>query len=146
LHNQQRAHSHRIIGSAFYDLMIVGAILMIAGAMALPINQLITGDASDGSYVLFQLYLVAVTFAYYLYFWKRWGQTVGMKAWRIKIISLTDQNLTWFQLFKRAIAAIPAYLLALVGVLWQYWDKDQLNWSDRASQTKLVYLPKQKKA
>lgn len=142
--NYTRAHSHRLIGSVIYDGLVIMGILMIAGAMALPVNQWITGDTSDGSYLLYQVYLLVVVLSYFLYFWKKSGQTVGMKAWRIKLISREDSPLTVKQLLLRLVVAIPAYLLLFLGVLWQYWDKDQLNWQDRASKTKIVYLPKKK--
>lgn len=117
-------------------------LLMVAGALALPLNHLITGDAADGSHPVFQIYLIAVFFGYFIYFWKRSGQTVGMKAWRLKLVSLDSTPLTWQQLSVRLLVAVPAYLLLGLGVLWQYWDRDHLNWHDRASRTKLVYLGK----
>lgn len=142
MHHYERAHSHRIIGSVIYDGLIMLGLLMIAGALALPINNLLTGDPSNGSHPIFQLYLLIVFFGYYLYFWSRSGQTVGMKAWRIKLIPINGDRLTWHQMALRMLAAVPAYSLLCLGAVWQYWDRDQLNWQDRASGTKLVYLGK----
>lgn len=138
-----RAHSLRIIGAAAYDALVMLGLLMITGAVTLPLNQLLTGDASDGSHLLTRLILLSVLFGYYLYFWTRSGQTVGMKAWRLRLISQDDHPLTLKRLLIREITAIPAYLL-VVGVFWQYWDSDELNWHDRASGTRLVYLGKKK--
>ena len=143
---QTRAHSHRIIGSAIYDGLVLMGVVMIAGAFFLPLNQFITGDPSDGSHPIFQLYLVLVVVGYFFYFWKKSGQTVGMRAWRIKLVNVNDQSITLKQLTVRLIVAIPSYLLLLAGVLWQYVDSNQLNWQDRASGTKLVHLPKKKYA
>ncbi|WP_040557465.1 RDD family protein [Reinekea blandensis] len=138
-----RAHTLRAVGAVIYDGLIMLGLLMIAGALALPVNRLLTGDASDGSHPLFQIYLLLVLSGYYLYFWKRSGQTVGMKAWRLKLVAQSDEPMTIRQLLIRQVTAIPAYLL-IVGVFWQYWDKDELNWQDRASGTRLIYLGKKK--
>ena len=140
----QRAHALRIIGSALYDGLILLGLLMVAGFLAVVLHKLITNEDAIGQALWFQLYLLVVIAAYFIYFWQRSGQTVGMKAWRIKLINLADQPLTVGRLTVRWITAVPAYCCFLLGVLWQYWDKDQLTWHDRLSHTKLVYLPKAK--
>lgn len=117
-------------------------VIMIAGAFFLPLNQLITGDPSDGSHPIYQFYLVFVVLFYFFYFWKKSGQTVGMRAWRIKLITQNDQPLTIKQMAVRLLVAVPSFLLLFAGILWQYIDSSQRTWQDRASGTKLVHLPK----
>lgn len=141
----RRAHSHRIVGSAVYDGLILLGLIMVAAALALPVNYVITGDAANGSHPLFRLYLVTVVALYFGYFWKKSGQTVGMKAWGIKLVNLREAPLTWRQLAMRLLVAIPAYLLAGIGIVWQYIDHHGLNWQDRASETRLVRLPNKKR-
>jgi uncharacterized RDD family membrane protein YckC len=139
------AHAHRIIGSAFYDLLIILGLLMIAGFIAVGIYHFITGkEAIPANNLLFQLYLLSVISGYFLYFWKHSGQTVGMKAWRIKLVNLKNESISVKQLVIRQLVAIPAYCLLFIGVLWQYWDKSRLSWHDHASSTKLIYIPKKK--
>lgn len=138
-----RPHIHRLIGSALYDLLIILGLLMIAGFLAVGAYYLMTGEESiPENNLFFQLYLLAVISGYFLYFWKKSGQTVGMKAWRIKLISQYDRQLGFKSLLLRQVTAIPAYGLLFLGVLWQYWDKAGLNWQDRASGTKMIYIPK----
>ena len=138
----QRAHSHRIIGSAIYDGLVILGLLMIVGFVAVGIHYWITGAEAIEYSLLFQLLILAVIIAYYAYFWRASGQTVGMKAWRIKLMSLDDQAITASQMALRILVAFPAYACLLLGVLWQYWSADQLNWHDKASRTKIIYLPK----
>lgn len=141
----QRAHSQRIIGSAIYDGLIVLGLLMIAGFIAVLLNYWLTGDKTINEYkIVFQLYLLITVIAYFLYFWQRSGQTVGMKAWRIKLINLDDGHFTYPQLILRLLTAIPAYGCLFLGVLWQYINTQQLNWHDMASHSKIVHLPKVK--
>lgn len=141
----QKAHSHRILGSVIYDTLIIMGLLMIAGFIAVGIHKLVTGQDTLEHSPVFQAYLLLVIALYFLYFWKRAGQTVGMKAWSIKLVNLADQPLSYQQLIIRWLVAIPAYACLLLGVLWQYWSRDGLNWHDKASNTKLVFMPKPKK-
>ena len=67
----------------FYDSLLIVAILFVATAVALIFNQ---GEAIETS-SYFNLYLVLVIFAFYAWFWSKSGQTLGMKVWKIKVIS-----------------------------------------------------------
>lgn len=138
-----RAHSHRIIGSVIYDTLISLGILMIMGFIAVFIHFLITGEESisANNNWAFQVYLLISILCYFFYFWKKSGQTVGMKAWKLKLISTRPTEITFAQLAVRVIVAVPAYGFLLLGVLWQYADKRQLNWHDIASHTKLIHIP-----
>jgi uncharacterized RDD family membrane protein YckC len=140
----KQAQAHRIIGSAIYDGLVVMGLLMIAGFIAVLINKLLTGEESIGSNPAFQLYLVLVIVGYFLYFWNKSGQTVGMKAWRIKLINQETTTITNKQLLIRLMVAIPSFLLCGLGVLWQYIGKQKLNWQDIASNTRIVHMPKTK--
>jgi uncharacterized RDD family membrane protein YckC len=139
----QKTPSHRIIGSALYDWLIILGLLMIAGFLAVQLNLLLTGaEAIEPHNRLFQVYLLTVIVGYFFYFWHRSGQTVGMKAWRIRLVALDGGALSVRQMSLRMLGALPAFGLCLLGVLWHYWDKSGLNWHDHISQTKLVYRPK----
>lgn len=141
---QAKASSIRIIASAVYDALIILGLLMVAGAIAVGVNYLMTGqEAISQNNLIFQFYLLTVISSYYLYFWSKSGQTVGMKAWRLKVINLAAEEKPGIgQLLLRQLVAIPAYGCLFLGVLWQNWDPAQLNWHDRASRTKLIYIPK----
>jgi|TARA_B110000503_G_scaffold89421_1_gene135403 uncharacterized RDD family membrane protein YckC len=135
--------SYRILGSAIYDWLVILGLLMIAGFMAVQLNLLVTGaEAIAPHNRLFQVYLLGIIIGYYFYFWRRSGQTVGMKAWRIRLVTLNDESLTWRHMSLRMLGAVPAFGVGLLGIVWQHWDKAGLNWHDHISQTKLVYRPK----
>jgi len=117
-------------------------LMMIAGFIAVGVNRLVTGQETIENSPLFQIYILVLIISYFFYFWHRSGQTVGMKAWRIKLISQDQTPLTVKKMSIRIIVAVPSFCLLLIGVLWQYLDKSDLNWQDHASQTKLIYMPK----
>ena len=79
---------------------------------------------------------------FYFIFWRRGGQTLGMQAWRIKLVDLTGARADTGQLIMRLLAATLAYGLFGLGLAWRFVDRDGLYLHDRMSGTKLVQLPK----
>jgi uncharacterized RDD family membrane protein YckC len=122
----------------FYDSLILFAILFFAAALAQPI-------INDKINIFFQLYLLLVSFLYFAMSWKRGGQTVGMKAWRIKLQSTNGELVTWQQVTIRFFVAIISWITA-VGFVWAIVDKENRTWHDILSNTQLVFLPHKKKS
>ena len=74
----------RRLGALLYDLLLIVAIWMGTLFVWVSVSG---GEAVQG--VLVQLVLVAEWLAFYLFFWRRQGQTLGMAAWRIFVV---DEN------------------------------------------------------
>jgi uncharacterized RDD family membrane protein YckC len=86
-----------------YDSFLIAALLFIATAILLPFNH---GNAITGP--MYNLYLVCVIFIFYGFFWRKGGQTLGMKAWKLRIIDEYGYNPAWSIGFLRLlIAAFP---------------------------------------
>ena len=79
---------------------------------------------------------------FYFIFWRRGGQTLGMQAWRIKLVGINGARADTGQLVTRLFAAILAYGFFGLGLAWRFVDRDGLYLHDRISGTKLVQLPK----
>jgi len=90
-------------------------------------------DATHGweRYVL-QVFILVVFAAYFLWCWLRGGQTLAMKAWRIRLAGVSPGK------------ALYRFLLALVFVptgislLWALFDRDKQFLHDRLAGTRLV--------
>jgi len=89
-------------------------------------------------------YEVAVVLGFYCYFWRRNGQTLGMQAWRLRLDSASGGRPSLRQCLLRALAGLPALLLAGLGYWWIWIDRERCAWHDRASKTRVVVLPKRK--
>jgi uncharacterized RDD family membrane protein YckC len=113
----------------FYDTLLLFSILFFAAGLVQPITN---GKVS----ILYQLYLFLVCFLYFAMSWKRGGQTVGMKSWRIKLQSTTEDAVTWQQVTIRFFMAIISWF-TVIGFI--------LTWHDSVSKTQLVLLPHKKK-
>jgi len=126
----------RRLTAMLYDGLIVIALLMFATAIVLPFNQ---GDAFSAGNVLLQLYLALVILGFFVVFWRFGGQTLGMRAWKIKITnSRSNSPPSFAQLVVRAVVAVPALLLGGLGLWWMLIDGEKRALHDRASQTHLV--------
>ncbi|MGB5446397.1 MAG: RDD family protein [Psychromonas sp.] len=104
-----RANFFRRLGAYLYDLFAVMALLMFAGIFAVLIVILANKlglinldayvDVADflASSQLFALYLAAIVIAFYGYFWTKAGQTIGMKAWRLRVQNSDGSNISFTQ-------------------------------------------------
>ncbi len=61
-----------------------------------------------------QAWLFTVIGAYFVFFWCRSGQTLAMKTWRIRVLSLQGKTLTWRQAVIRYLSAWMLFLPAIV--------------------------------
>ncbi len=122
-----------------YELLLVTAVLFIA---SLPFLYLV-GDAETGwRHYAFQLYLVGVLFAYFSAFWRRSGQTLAMKTWRIRLVDLNGGRVSLKQSALRFVLALLGLALAGVGFWWALFDRDRQFLHDRLAGTRLVRVPR----
>ncbi|HEY5851592.1 MAG TPA: RDD family protein [Lysobacter sp.] len=75
--------------------------------------------------------------------WRRGGQTLGMRPWRLQLIGNDGAAPGWRALMTRYTVGTASLLLAGLGFWWAWFDRDRLTWHDRASGTRMVRLPKQ---
>jgi uncharacterized RDD family membrane protein YckC len=93
-------------------------------------------DATAGwlRYAL-QAFIVIVFAAYFLRCWLRGGQTLAMKAWRIRVVDITPGKA--LLRFIYAMIFVPTGL----SMLWIFFDKDRQFLHDRLAGTRLVLVP-----
>ncbi len=91
---------------------------------------------------LFQAGLFASLIGFYCFFWLRSGQTLGMQAWRIKLIGESGHSLTLARCLLRCVLASAGMLLLGLGYWWMLFDRERRTLHDRLSHTRVVQLPK----
>jgi len=122
----------------FYDALLLLSALLIATAIAL----IVTKGALHAHNPFFRTALFLTCFAFYAWFWLHGGQTLGMRAWRLRLQGLDGRPITIWQALLRFLVAIPSLALADLGFLWMLVDKDKMTWYDRFSESVIVRLPK----
>ena len=121
----------RIFGSILYDIIALAAIWFFA-ALFVVIFRL--GEAVDAGNVLFMIYLLAVAYIYFGFCWTRSGQTLGMKSWKIRLVtSETNQTIGWMQAATRCAAALLSFSALGLGFLWAIFDHKSRTWHDLLS-------------
>lgn len=85
---------------------------------------------------------IGATGLYAVISWRRGGQTLGMRPWRLKVVGRDSQPPRWGALWVRYAVGMASALLGGLGFWWAWVDKDRLAWHDRLSGTHLVRLPK----
>ncbi len=75
------------------------------------------------------------------YFWRR-GRTLGMQAWRLRLVNLSGGPVTWKQVLIRFGGAVVGALCLGIGYLSMLWHPERRCWHDRWSHTAVVLLPK----
>ena len=126
--------ARRVLAMA-YDALVVVALLMIATLVALPVTG--TGVRA-GLDPLFSLYLLAVWFAYFGWCWRHAGATLGMRAWRVRLVTRDGKPPGWsFCALRFAVAAAAGLALGL-GFAWSLFEPKKRCWQDLATHSFLV--------
>lgn len=130
-----------------YDgLLIFGLLLLASMMVTLPVGILL-GEAAANALPgnpWFRLWLALVPPLFFVLFWLKGGQTLGMRSWRLRVIRDDGQPLAWRDALKRLVGALLSWLPLGLGYLWILVDRDRLAWHDRLSGTRLVLLKKRK--
>ncbi|WP_312709923.1 RDD family protein [Stenotrophomonas sp.] len=132
----------------FYDLWPVLALWMLAGTV-FTVAYTISGHAQRENIAPFSawqwlLWAVCwgITGAYATASWRRGGQTLGMRPWRLKLETRDGTPLQRGQLWRRFTVGTLSLLLGGLGFWWAWVDRERLTWHDRASGTRMVRVPK----
>jgi uncharacterized RDD family membrane protein YckC len=113
------AGSFRRLAAAIYDGLLLLGLLMIttAALQGFTGGEAITYRSVGAWEYVYRAAMVALVVAYYGVAWTRRGQTLGMKAWKLRTQRADGTKLRWADVFRRLGCAAPLYLLAIVGVL-----------------------------
>jgi uncharacterized RDD family membrane protein YckC len=141
----------RIFASMGYDSLLLAAISIVYGAIVVGVDVALFGQPEAGQRIQWSLlakiiitlgwFLVLMFF--YIFFWQKFGQTLGMKTWRIQVVDAQNHQLISFsQACKRSLVAWLSLTCFGVG----YWCKlihpKQRLLHDLASGSKLILLNK----
>ncbi|MBK1643289.1 RDD family protein [Thiocapsa imhoffii] len=133
----------RRIGALLYDSVLLLGVLMLALMLIVIPYGLLTGGSPDEQplmRLLMQLYLLAVIIGFYVFFWTHGGQTLGMRAWRFRVIRDDGETLSTRDALARVGWATLSLMPAGLGLIWCLFDRDGLAWHDRRSGTRVVML------
>ena len=118
-----------------YDTVAVLALLMGATALLLAAGFRDLNAARDPG---FALYLGLVWFAYFGWCWHRGGMTLGMRAWRVRIVTVEGRLPGWGRCLARFLASLLSAALLAAGFLYALFNEERCCWHDRVTGTRLL--------
>lgn len=141
----------RRFAAMIYDSLLLMALALAYGAVVVLLNVLLQGAPAEGEKLHWGLWrlpvfmgMLMVMVGFFCFFWRRSGQTLGMRAWRLKLVdqdSAAPASLK--QCVLRAVLA-PASLLCLgLGYFWRWLDPQGHTFHGRMSRTRVLVLPKE---
>lgn len=133
----------RRLAALVYDGFLLAALLMVftGGALFFTHGAAIAPTTAGAWVYVYRGGLVLVIASYYALNWLRSGQTLGMRAWRIRAVKDSGETLTWNAVILREGFGLLAWMPAALGVLWLYFDPEHLALHDRLSKTRVIHLP-----
>ena len=135
------------LAAIIYDLFLIIALFFVLGIIVSSITtfafnhgQAIT--ASHPFYLLQQFLLlftfIACGFLFYAWFWTHGGQTLGMKTWKIRLISDNGKPVSWKQASIRFLVGLFSCAFAGLGFISAIWHRDKKTWHDHISKSHLI--------
>jgi uncharacterized RDD family membrane protein YckC len=122
-----------------YDSILLCALLIMVSYLYFTVADYVFGyrieQVNQG--VIYQLYLFAWVYVYFVFPWQRRGQTLGMRTWKFRLSSQTDQSVSFKQANLRFFLALLSWLLLGLGFLWRFFNSQHLTLHDHFSGTYL---------
>jgi uncharacterized RDD family membrane protein YckC len=153
----------RRLAAMVYDSLLIFAVLVIIGATTLPFTN---GLGISRDNIVFKFYLFGALYAFLGWFWTHGGQTLGMRAWKIKLLQRNGYPVTWhlaffyylvslpmwgFLIFAIAVNAgiiptpaflahSPHWILYSLALVWFVIDHLPNNWRERVAGLRMVVV------
>jgi uncharacterized RDD family membrane protein YckC len=132
----------RRLAAMAYDLVLLFGMLMIAVTLVVVPYDLLAGTPFPHEERLhalgLQLYLIGVIGLFFVFFWVRGGQTLGMRTWHFQLVREDGTDLRKRDALARLAWAVVCLAPAGAGFFWMLLDRDSLTCYDRLSHTKPV--------
>jgi len=118
-----------------YELLLLAGVAFFAALLFLG-----TTGASPRGWTrhAFQVYLFLVIGLYYVGSWRRRGQTLAMKTWKLRLVGADGARITLRQAMLRYACAWPCLLLGGIGILYAPFDRQRQFLHDRLAGTRIV--------
>ena len=121
-----------------YDTLLLGALWMGMTAVWIAVTR----EAVATGSLAFRLYLVAIALAFFGGFWVHGGRTLGMQAWRLRVVNHHGDTIDWLTALIRFAGCLLSWATLGVGFLWAVVDGEGRTLHDRLAGTRVVLMPR----
>jgi uncharacterized RDD family membrane protein YckC len=126
------------LAALVYDNLLLIALWMLGTLAILPLTG---GEAIPPGNPYYLAYLFTIDYLFFCWFWTHGGQTLGMRAWRLRLESLDGSPVGLVRATRRWLLAIPSWLCLGAGFFWILFDRRHLPWYETHSNTRVVIVP-----
>jgi len=139
----------RRLAAMLYDSLLVFAIWIMVGFAVMSAFGLEEARTLEGDIVVLDTLVKNTLFAamllsaflFFGFFWTQSGQTLGMQAWRVRVLQNDGAAITWKQAAIRFASAPPSLLLLGLGYWYCLLDPARRSVPDLLSGTRIVRAP-----
>ncbi len=129
----------RRLAAMIYDTFLVISLFILGTFFFLLFTH---GNTIEVGNRYYQWFLILVGLSFFIGCWGYRGQTTGMAAWHLRLISTSGKPLSYSQATIRAFFAVLTLLLGGIGLWWALWDRQHLPLYDRLAKTRLILVTK----
>ena len=121
----------------FYDLLLIAGILLSYTLLIVIINGGAISSILGSNLMLLSYFLIS--FIFYIYFWYfNEGQTLGMQAWKIKLVADDNQAISIKSMLIRLVLGLLFGSIAGLNFFVILFRSDKRSLNDIYSKTKIV--------
>ena len=131
------AHAGWRLLALTYDLLPMIPLLFLVSALFLWLNGGRTIEASPTLQWMDSLATWLLVGAYFVFSWRRGGQTIGMRPWRLRVVAGNGRPARTHALWLRYLVATATLGL---GMLWSLFDPQRRALYDIAADTAFVRM------
>lgn len=124
-----------------YDAFLLLALWFLSTAVLVALNG---GEALPPlmAQLILLPFIFIVSCTFYSWFWIHSGQTLGMKTWKIRLVSEQGKAVDLKQSLLRILAALLSISCLGLGYIWLLFDKRRCTWHDHLSRTRVIDVSK----
>lgn len=135
----EAATLRRRLASMLYESMLMIAVLIITFLVPQTGYSIAVGHTAPGWVFFANIFLVLG--GYFVWSWRRGGQTLAMKTWHLKLEdAIYGGQIPLDRAWLRYCLSWPSLLFFGVGLFWVYFDRDGQFLHDRLAGTKIVIV------
>jgi uncharacterized RDD family membrane protein YckC len=136
------SHGPRLI-AYIIDSILIGVIVVVATIVfGLVFAGAVASDSAGavvGGTLLYVIVILAVSLAYFPWFWARGGQTPGMKMFRLRVVRDADGGqISGVSAVLRLFGFWVNSVVFYIGFIWIFVDKRRRGWHDLIAGTVVI--------
>jgi len=130
------------LAAAVYDLLPLIGLWFVAAVLALAVTGGTLDTHTFAGKLIVQGFALGLSAAYFVVSWTRGGQTIAMRAWKLRVVDASDAPLRWSQALLRFVVALVSLAALGAGFWWALFDPQRRTWHDIVARTRMLREPK----